>query len=449
MSPPLVVGAVDWGATSIRVCRVSFTDDQPPSIEVVHRVGHRPVIDAGGTARWEFERLIAETERGLDLLLDRGPVASIGVDTWGVDYGLIGSDGELVAAPVSYRDRRTDGYRAVLESIGAERLFSICGLQILPFNTIFQLAAHDRTELHAARRIALLPDLVVERLGGEPGAERTMAGTTGLLDVTTRTWSAELCEAIDVPVSLFAPVVEPGTVAGRWRGIPVVRVGAHDTASAVLGGAPPGAAFVATGTWLLVGDQRAEPDLRDAARQFNMTNEQGVDGGLRLLTNVAGFWLIEECARHWGVSASDVVAMAAEVAPGGPLLDARDPALLAPADMPASICELSGMADDATRGEIARCAIESMAAGAGAVLAWLGAAQVSVFGGASQAGVLIDALRRHTSATVMVGAAEATALGNALVQAVHAGWYADVPTAQARLAASVNGSSAALPWQGA
>ena len=150
---PTAVAAVDFGATSIRVCRIDL-DVAEPELEIVHRYAHHPVADADGTLRWDWDRLVAEMERGLDMARARGPLASIGVDAWAVDYGLLDGSGELVEAPVSYRDRRTAGYRDVVERIGERRLFEIAGLQLMPFNTIFQVAAHDRACARAAPGIS-------------------------------------------------------------------------------------------------------------------------------------------------------------------------------------------------------------------------------------------------------------------------------------------------------
>ena len=182
---PTAVAAVDFGATSIRVCRIDL-DVAQPELEVVHRYAHHPVADARGTLRWDWGRLVAEMERGLDRARARGPLASIGIDAWAVDYGLVGADGGLVEPPVSYRDQRTAGYRDVVERIGERRLYEIAGLQLMPINTIFQLAAHDRDALSRARHLLMLPELLAYHLSGEITAELTSAGSTGLFDLGDR-----------------------------------------------------------------------------------------------------------------------------------------------------------------------------------------------------------------------------------------------------------------------
>lgn len=423
--------AVDWGATSIRVCRVDLDAERPPEIDVAHRYAHEPVRHGDGSLRWDFDRLMDETRAGLRAGLARGPVASIGVDTWGVDYGLLDDRGELVAPPFAYRDTRTDGYAAVLGRIGAAELYGRCGLQVLPFTTVFQLAAHRRDELDRAARIALLPDLVVDRLcGTDPVAELTMAGTTGLLDLATRTWSPELIDAIDVDPALFPPLAPPGTAVGSYEGVPVHLVGGHDTASAVAGGAAAGAAYVSAGTWLLVGDERDDPDLSEGARARNMTNELGVDGRIRFLRNVAGWWLVEECRRRWGADLGALLDAAAGHPGDVPTFDATDDRFLAPDDMPAEIVAAAGLAPDADRATIVRCAIESMAETTADLVAWLGSPAIRVFGGGAQSPLFLDALRRRSGLPVSVGPVEATALGSALVQGLALGVFPDLATAR-------------------
>jgi rhamnulokinase len=419
---PTPVVAVDFGASSIRVCRVDL-DPPEPHVDIVHRYAHGPVTGRDGVLRWDWSRLVAETERGLDLALTRGPVASIGVDTWGVDYGLLDAHGDLVAPPVSYRDRRTDAYHAVVHRVGAERLYRISGLPPLAFNTIFQLAAEDPATSARARRALLLPELLVHHLTGEQVAERTSAGTTGLLDLATGDWSAELLDTIGVARSLLAPIAEPGTRVGTWRGVPVHLVAGHDTASAVLGGGLPRHGFVSAGTWLIVGREAPTPDTSVAARRAGIANEQAAGGGIRRLRNVAGWWLVDECRRRWGDPAlTELLEAAAGVDGDVPVVDATDARFLAPSDMAAELRAAAGLPDADDHAALVRCAVESMAAGAAAVLDAVDddpaepLAGVRVFGGGAQSRLLVDALARRTGRPVSVGPVEATALGNAAVQ---------------------------------
>jgi len=238
----LRVLAVDLGASSARVALVEFGGAEfggvEPRIEVIHRYAHSPLRDAEGALRWDWRRLVAEVEKGLELGLRLGGIASIGVDTWGVDYGLVDERGELLSLPYSYRDTRTDGWREVVESIGAERLYKVSGIQLMAINTIFQLAVHERAELAAAHRLLMLPELMVCALTGTQSGERTSAGTTALVDVRSGDWSSELIGAIDVDPAIFPEIAQPPQAAGRWRGVPVHLVAGHDTASAVAAWGP-------------------------------------------------------------------------------------------------------------------------------------------------------------------------------------------------------------------
>ena len=435
----VAVGAVDFGASSIRVCRVTFGDG-PPHLEVVHRYAHAPVRD-GEHLRWDWERLVAETERGLDGARSAGPLASIGVDTWGVDYGLLDHRGELLEPPISYRDARTDCAQAVADEIGVDRFFRITGLQPLPIDTIFQLAARDPTRLAEARQLLMLPELLAHHLTGVVTGEYSSAGTSGLLDVHARTWSAELAECVGLPDSLLPPLQSAGTPVGTWRGTPVHLVGGHDTASAVLAGGGADAPFVSTGTWLLVGREQPEPDTSEAAFAARLSNELGALGGVRLLRNVAGWWLVEECRRQWSDGGLDELLERAATVSDGPTADALDPRFLAPADMAATIAELAGLPDPTDRAAITRCAVESMAAAAARVVAALPTADgppvhtLRVFGGGIRSSLLLDALARRTALEISSGPVEAAALGNALAQAFALGVFRNVDEARATLVA--------------
>jgi len=441
------VVAVDFGAASIRVCRVELSASGPPRLEVVHRYHHQPVPDASGHLRWDWARLVDEMLRGLAAAVERGPVASIGVDTWGVDYGLLDAHGELVAPPFSYRDQRTDGFREVVDRVGEQRLYATTGIQLLPINTLFQLAAHDRGELARARHLLLLPELLVHHFTGEVCAERTSAGTTALVDLATGDWSPELLAAIDVDPALLPPIAPAGTRVGDWRGIPVHLVGGHDTASAVvaMGAAPtPGAAFVSAGTWLLVGREQPQPDTSERARLANFTNEAGALGGIRFLKNLAGGWLVEGCRAAWGnPPIEDLFASAAAVDHDGPpmahVVDVTDARFLHPADMLREVTDAAGLPYATPPADVVRCIVESLAAGTAAVLDHLGTdgaagavEAVHVFGGGGSA-LYRERLAARAGVPVVAGPVEATALGNALVQGIALGLYPDLAAARATL----------------
>jgi rhamnulokinase len=439
----IAVAAIDFGASSIRVCRVELGDG-PARLQVVHRHEHGPVRDPSGVLRWDWGRLLAETEKGLAAVLEAGPLASIGVDAWGVDYGLLDRRGELVAPPVSYRDRRTAGYRAVVERLGgADALYSVTGVQLQPINTVFQVAAHDRAELCRARHLVMLPELVVHHVTGELAGERTSAGTTGLVDITTGTWSAEVAESVGLGAGTLPPLLPAGTRVGSWRGVPVHLVGGHDTASAVVAmgeATDPRPAFVSAGTWLLVGREQPEPDLSVAAREANFTNEIGALGGVRFLKNLAGAWLLEQCRPTWGdPPIAELVedAAATAVGPELSLLDAADPRFLNPTDMLGEVTRALGLPRDAPPAAVTRQIVESLAASTAGVLAALPRTpptDVHVFGGA-QSRLYRRLLAERTGLPVHAGPVEATALGNALVQGVALGLYADLADARRHLPA--------------
>jgi len=436
MSRPKTVLAVDLGATSGRVAAVDLTASEP-TVEVVHRWANAPVVAADGSLRWDWAMLTGEVERGLGVALDRGPVASIGVDGWGVDYGLIDESGALVTAPYSYRDRRTDGWRSIVERVGAEKLYGITGIQLMGINTIFQLAAHldaDRPTLERANRALLLPDLLVNQLTGWIGAERSNASTTGLLDAQTGQWSPELLDDLGLPANLLpTPVSLAGSAVGRWRGVPVNLVGSHDTASAFLGmpgGGEPGTVFVSTGTWIIVGIELPEADTSNAVAKANFSNEAGAFGGVRLIKNVVGFWLLEQCRPGWGEPPVELLFAEASAVDNTPLFDARDERFVSPVDMEAEIRHAAGIGPDAERAVVVRSIVESMAAGVAGVvdeLRSLGAAvpqRLAITGGGARSELLRQALERHCGLPVLVGSTEATALGNAMAQGVAIGHFA-------------------------
>lgn len=440
----LRVLAVDLGATSARVAAVDL-DARPPAIEIVHRHPHRPVTAADGSLRWDWDGLVAEVRRGLEIGAAAGPVASIGIDTWGVDYGLLDRTGQLVGLPYSHRDARTDGWTEVVERIGASRLYAVTGIQLMRVNTVFQLAVHDRRELDGATRLLMLPELTVHALSGVVTGERTSAGTTGLVDALRQEWSADLVGAIGIDPAILPPLAAAGTPAGEWRGVPIHLVGGHDTASAVaaLPGEPlPGAAFVSSGTWLLVGAERRAPDTSDAALRANFSNEPGVCGGVRFLKNVMGFWLLEQCRASWDNPPVAELLGAAEAAPpGGPVIDATDERFLAPADMEEEIRAAAGggLPPSAGRDRVVRCILDSLAVATARVVDELGdflgapVPELHVLGGGARTPFVHHLLEEACQVPVRVGPVEATALGNALVQGIALGRFSDLTEARRAL----------------
>ena len=346
-----VVAAVDLGATSGRVM-LGYVDDGMLRLEQVARFPNGPVPGPDGL-HWDFSALYRHIVDGLAEAFRREPgIASIGIDSWAVDYGLV-HGGELLAEPFHYRDERTArGVEAVHAETPFAELYRRNGLQFLPFNTLYQYAVEER--LSDADVSLLIPDLVAFLLTGVRVAERTNASTTGLVDVRTGEWDLELAARLGIPASVLPPLVDPGEHLGTLHGearerigapLEVIAVGSHDTASAVVAVplSTPDAAYISCGTWGLVGVELDEPVVSDAAREANFTNEGGVDGRVRFLHNVTGLWLLSEAVRTWeaedgaAIDLPRLLDAAAEVVGDLPLFDANDPRLSAPGDMPARI----------------------------------------------------------------------------------------------------------------
>jgi rhamnulokinase len=438
------VAAVDLGATSGRVM-VGTVGTGVLDLTEVHRFPNAPVRHRDGSLHWDIRRLYDEVLAGLGAA---GPVDAIGIDAWAVDYGLLDGSGELLGDPYCYRDGRTDAVQSkVLSVVSSEELFATTGLQQLPFNTIYQLAAEPTLE--SVETMLLIPDLIAFWLTGAVAAEATNASTTQLYDVRARTWSRELAQRVGVPMRTLPPLREPGELVGRLRlevadrtglppATPVVAVGSHDTASAVVGvpaAAGSSFAYISSGTWSLVGVELAAPVLTEDARRANFTNEGGVDATTRFLKNVMGLWVLSETMRTWGTDDLAAVLDAAAAAPAfGPVVDVDAPEFLPPGDMPARIteaCRATGQSPPSSRGEVVRCILESLALAyrrnvrLAAELSGRPVDVVHVVGG----GVRNELLCRLTSdacdVPVLAGPVEAAALGNVLVQARTLG--AEVP----------------------
>jgi rhamnulokinase len=316
---------------------------------------------------------------------------------------------------------------AVHAVVPPDELYAINGLQFLPFNTIYQLAAERESALWPdVAHAVLVPDLVAHRLTGELRTELTNASTTGLLDARSQRWSTELFQRLDLPPALMPPLQSPGEVRGQTAsGTPVVAIGSHDTASAVVGvpATTDRFAYIASGTWSLVGLELPGPVLTEAARSANFTNEIGVDGRTRFLRNVGGLWLLQESMREWQRDdLEDLVAAAGGLAAGGPQIDVDDPAFIPPGRMPHRIAAAAGR-PDMTPVETTRCILDSLATGyartvdRAIALAGRDVDVIHVVGGGSQNAVLCQLTADAAGVPVLAGPVEATALGNVLVQA--------------------------------
>ncbi|WP_447004088.1 rhamnulokinase [Saccharothrix isguenensis] len=428
------IAAVDLGASSGRVMAFDIAADRVDFTEA-HRFPNGPVR-LGDTLHWDVLALYQGVLDGLRAAGPR-PLDSVGIDSWAVDYGLLDATGALLGNPVHYRDARTDGVPdAVHARVPAADLYGVTGLQVLPFNTVYQLAASRGTpQLDAARQLLLIPDLLGHWLTGARVTEVTNASTTGLLDARTRTWSTELMSRLGVAEGLFTPLVEPGTVVGELLphvgagATPLVAVGSHDTASAVVGvpATTRNFAYVATGTWSLVGVELDAPVLTEAGRRANFSNELGIDGTVRYLRNVMGLWLLQECLREWGDPDLAGLLAAAATEPGlTAVVDAGDPAFIPPGDMPARIaaaCARTGQPAPATPPAVVRCVLDSLAlAHRRAVreasdLSGQRVDVVHVVGGGARNRLLCRLTADACGLPVIAGPVEAAAHGNALVQA--------------------------------
>ncbi|KQR25859.1 rhamnulokinase [Microbacterium sp. Leaf151] len=429
------VAAVDLGATSGRVM-IGRVGDGVLELEQVARFPNGPVKREDGW-HWDIDQLWVHVRAGLAEALRREPsIESVGIDAWAVDYGLLGEDGDLLAEPFHYRDERTArGVDAVHAVVPFEELYHRNGLQFLPFNTVYQYAVD--AQLAEAQTSLLIPDLLAERLTGRRVAERTNASTTGLLDVRTGEWDQALAEALGIPSRVLPPLIDPGQAIGNtsaeFAGVPVIAVGSHDTASAVVAVpmSTPNAAYISCGTWGLVGLELRAPITTDAARAANFTNEGGVDGRVRFLHNVTGLWLLSETVRAWsdrdGADVDLPALLRAASAEPSPrrVFDADDASLAAPGDMPARIAALLGtpQPEVAGRAAFARIIVESIAdAFARAVrtagdLAGREVDVIHLVGGGALNVLLCQATADRAGVPVLAGPVEATAAGNVLVQA--------------------------------
>ena len=445
MSATAAFAAVDLGAESGRVALGRF-DGAAMSVEVVRRFPNRPIQLPDGQ-RWDLLGLFADTLDALALTAALAPLRGIGVDAWGVDYALLDGSARLLGLPFHYRDGRTRGMIERVDAlVSREERYAATGIQTMPINTIFQLMADaGGPALRAAERIALVPDLFALWLTGELANEITAASTTGLLDARSGGWARPIASRLGLPAAPFAgEPVEPGVPlgavlavhAGRAAGAvgaPVWTAAGHDTASAFV--AAPlrgrGGAVLSSGTWSLLGLEVPAPFLGADAAAANLTNERGLDGTTRLLRNVMGLWLLEECRRSWqrvGAPSdhAELHALAGAARSGVALFDPDHEALLSPGDMPeriAALCRGSHQTPPAGTGETVRSILVSLACKYRLVLEQLELVTgtdievLHVVGGGVRNELLCQLTADLTRREVLAGPEEATALGNALVQA--------------------------------
>lgn len=460
--------AFDLGAESGRAMLGTLADNHI-SLEEIHRFPTQGIVMLG-TRQWDVTRMYGEMLQALRIYVRaHGPhLDGIGVDTWGVDFGLVARDGSLLGNPVHYRDRRNEGAMdAAFGIVPRDQMYAMTGIQFLPFNTAFQLLAMKRGKssiLDTADKLLLMGDLFGYLLSGQRACEYTNASTTQLLDPWKRTWNDELISALGLPRDLLLDPVPPGTVLGTiLPGIadatgldPAVKVIApatHDTGAAVA--AVPVTdrnmewAYLSSGTWSLLGVELPQPLVTEESCAANFTNEGGVGGNIRFLKNIIGLWLVQECRRVWARS-SEVPGYAelmkeAEAARSTAIIDVDDSRLLVPDDMPATIRNMAAESGDSipqARGEVLRCALESLAQKYRRTLAecdrLLGrkTRRLHIIGGGVQNRLLCRMTAETCGIDVSAGPVEATALGNIVTQAMGIGAIGSLDEARRIIAES-------------
>lgn len=445
MSEKVYYTAVDLGASSGRVM-LACLDGQTISIQEVHRFENGPVEEKG-SLRWDFSRLFGQVQEGLGKAFEIQPaIQSIGIDTWGVDFGLLDAEGNLLENPYHYRDRRTEGMiEKAAEILPKKEMYFHSGIQFMPFNTLFQLLAYRQQEIFArAAKLLFMPNLIMYFLTGHIQAEYTIASTSQLMNMKTGRWSKRLLEAFGLPETILPEVIQPGTQAGVIKPsfqkvwgcgpVPVIAVGTHDTASAVAA-VPVEAgrtwAYLSSGTWSLMGIEIPQAIIDDRTFEHSFTNEGGVENTIRLLKNIMGLWLVQECRRCWGLqgqtySFSQLAQMASQAKPFAGWVNPDDIRFLSPQDMPAALNQYltsTGQRPLEDKGQMIRVILESLAARYRQVLDWLedllgkSIDVLHIVGGGSQNELLNQLTADAAGKRVLTGPVEATVLGNVLLQA--------------------------------
>jgi rhamnulokinase len=448
--------AFDLGAESGRAVVGRFDGDKL-DLTTLCRFPNGPV-KVLGSLYWDVLRLFGEMRQGLTLYHRQygSALDGIGLDTWGVDFALLGRNGTLLGNPHHYRDPRTEGMlKATFARVPREEVFEHTGIQFMEINSLYQLFAmklgQDPT-LDQAETLLMIPDLFNYWFTGVKVCEFSDATTTQFYNPRQRDWARPLLEKLGLPTHILQPVVQPGTVLGKLRpefaedtgleGIPVIVPACHDTGSAVAAVPAQGQnfAYISSGTWSLMGVEANQPVISRDSLAFNFTNEGGVCGTFRLLKNIMGLWLVQECRRTWAQAGEElnytqITEMATQSPAFGPLVEPDAHDFLRPSDMPAQIrafCARTAQREPQTKGEIVRCALESLALKYRWVLEKLEIMQghtldaIHIVGGGSQNQLLCQLAADATQRPVVAGPVEATALGNMLMQALARGRIASL-----------------------
>lgn len=436
--------AFDFGASSGRAIIGCFDGDKI-TLEEVHRFSNDPV-SVGGTVYWDVLRLFYEIKQGIIKAKIAGGFDSIGIDTWGVDFGLIDSEGKLMENPVHYRDARTAGLvDEAFKTMPKEKLYCITGIQFMELNTLFQLIALKKYRpwmLERADKMLFMPDLFGYMLTGKMCAEYSIASTSQLIDLDKRTWSKEILDAFGIKESVFAPLVQPGTVLGELSKeiceecgvdpVPVISVCGHDTQSAITSVPCEDGdfAFLSSGTWSLFGTELDKPIVNETSMNINITNEGGFDGSTGFLKNIIGLWLIQESRRQWKregkeYSYADLEKLALAAEPFKCFIDPDAPEFVPHGNIPERVrefCRKTGQYVPETVGEIMRCIYESLAMKYRLTFEKLRECTerdypvIHVIGGGTKDGLLCQMTANSCDRTVKAGPIEATVMGNVAVQ---------------------------------
>lgn len=459
--------AFDLGAESGRAVLGRF-DGQRLALQEIHRFPNGPVR-VQDSLYWNVLNLFAELKNGLAQAVHQaeGELAALGLDTWGVDYGLLDRRGELIGQPYHYRDRRTEGMvERACQRLPRAEIFGQTGIQFMPLNTLIQLLAmveQQAPALEMADTLLMMPDLFNFWLTGRKVSEYTIASTSQCLNMTSGAWATDLLQKLGIPTGIWPEIIQPGSrlgpilpavVAeiGLQTRLEVIAPGSHDTASAVA--AVPVAeaqqanyAYISSGTWSLVGMELKAPIINDQALAFNFTNEGGVENTIRLLKNIGGLWLVQESRRTWAKAGQaydygQLTELAAQATPFTALIDPDDPSFALPGDMPARIgdfCRRSGQAVPAGHGQVIRCALESLALKyrwvieKAVALTGQKVEVLHIVGGGSQNRLLNQFAANATGLPVVTGPVEATAIGNILLQMLALGDLASLSEGRALL----------------
>lgn len=456
--------AFDFGASSGRAI-IGTLDNGKITLNEVHRFSNDPVT-VNGTFYWDVLRLFHEIKQGLLKAKQAGGFDSIGIDTWGVDFGLLDKDGVLLENPVHYRDKRNIGMvEKAAKYIGKDEMYKLTGIQFMDFNTAFQLLSikENRPELLArAESLLFMPDLFAYFLTGNKVSEYSIATTSQLVDINTRDWSKEMLEKLGLPEKIFNRIVPSGSVTGYLSDeiceelglekVPVIAVCGHDTQSAVT--AVPSEkedfAFISSGTWSLFGTETKKPIVNDLSYSFNVTNEGGFGYSTAFLKNICGLWLIQESRRQWiregkEYSYAELEKAALREKPFARFIDPDAPEFAVPGNLPARIteyCRRTGQSVPENEGQAVRCIYESLALRYRAVLEGIEKCtgkkydSLNVVGGGTKDTLLCKMTADACNITVYAGPIEATVMGNVAVQLISGGDIADVIEARRIIANS-------------